>query len=77
MTIPAHAHSPTLPRKRGRGQQRPRAMTARPTILATLGALWTPSPACGGGVGRGRVPLAQSYGKGPLRPNARQGSSDG
>jgi very-short-patch-repair endonuclease len=54
MTVSAYAPSPTLPRKRERGQQRPRAMTALPTTSATLGSLRpAPSPACGGGVGRG------------------------
>jgi hypothetical protein len=86
MMISEDAPSPTLPRKRGREQQSrrgrgdrgPRAMMARPTTLATLGMLRpAPSPACGGGVGRGRVPLALSYGKGRLRPDAQRGRSDG
>ncbi len=73
MMVSANAPSPSLPRKRERGQA-----TRDARGYVTRGALSpAPSPACGGGVGRGRAPLMLSDETGSLWPDAQQGQFDG
>jgi hypothetical protein len=67
---------PSPPPQAGEGTEGPRATMAS-ARAGTPGALRpAPSPACGGGVGRGRVPFALSDGCGPVRPEPQDYADD-